>query len=254
MPRAAPSSSASRRPASSTAAVGKASFSEEAIAANVKALVDRDQSRQAVGCQGHLHQEGVDQFDHGSGRQARPGHRSQHLSAGQASFRVSSWASVRGEGRRNRKVSNSTCPRPPVPCCFLGAGPKVSAADAAQRRRVKTDFTAVHAEEGSNSGTRPGDASSRGVPERTGPNADRSDGRLAGADDRQVQPGVFRKRGPDQREQTWIARKRQELVGTLNEVFKDLWRRRGRPLFRPHRPAQMHGPPSQGEGGQVRSL
>ena len=44
------------------AGVGKASFSEEAITANVKALVDRDQSRQAVRRQGHLHQEGVAQF------------------------------------------------------------------------------------------------------------------------------------------------------------------------------------------------
>ena len=59
------------------AGVGKASFSEEALAANVKALVDRDQPRQAERRQGHLHQEGVAQFDHGSGRQARPGHRAQ---------------------------------------------------------------------------------------------------------------------------------------------------------------------------------
>src|SRR6266436_5866770 len=43
---------------------------------------DRDQSRQARRRQGHLHQEGVDQFDHGSGRQARPGHRAQYLARG----------------------------------------------------------------------------------------------------------------------------------------------------------------------------
>ena len=59
------------------AGVGKATFSEEAIAANVKALVSRDQSRQAERRQGHLHEEGVDQFDHGPGREARPRHRAQ---------------------------------------------------------------------------------------------------------------------------------------------------------------------------------
>ena len=59
------------------AGVGKASFSEEAITANVKALVTRDQPRQAGRRQGHLHQEGVAEFHHGSGRQARPGHRAQ---------------------------------------------------------------------------------------------------------------------------------------------------------------------------------
>ena len=57
------------------AGVGKARFSEEAIAEHQGAR-DRGQG-QARRRQGHLRQEGVDQFDHGSGRQARPGHRAQ---------------------------------------------------------------------------------------------------------------------------------------------------------------------------------
>ena len=54
------------------AGVGKASFSEEAITANVKALVAGHQPGQAERRQGHLHQEGVAEFDDGSGYQARP--------------------------------------------------------------------------------------------------------------------------------------------------------------------------------------
>ena len=80
------------------AGVGKASFSEEAIAANVKALVSAINRAKPSRRQGHLHQEGVAQFDHGSGRQARPGHRAQ-LSASAESFRVS----VAGFGRRRRE-------------------------------------------------------------------------------------------------------------------------------------------------------
>ena len=91
------------------AGVGKASFSEEAITANVKALVTAINRAKPSRRQGHLHQEGVDQFDHGSGRQARPGHRAQ-LSADRRakSFRVSSRVPIRwgagGEGARGRKV------------------------------------------------------------------------------------------------------------------------------------------------------
>ena len=52
------------------AGVGKASFTEQALVENVKALVQRDQPRQAGRRQGHLHQEGVAELDHGPRREA----------------------------------------------------------------------------------------------------------------------------------------------------------------------------------------
>ncbi len=52
------------------AGVGKASFSEEALVDNVKAFVGAVITGEADGRQGHLHQEGVPELDHGAGRQA----------------------------------------------------------------------------------------------------------------------------------------------------------------------------------------
>ena len=104
------------------AGVGKASFSEEAIAANVKALVTAINRAKPTRRQGHLHQEGVAQFDHGSGRQARPGHRAQPERGRPKSFRVSvrRLSAGRRKERRGRKASSSTCPRPPVLRSFEG--------------------------------------------------------------------------------------------------------------------------------------
>ena len=51
------------------AGVGKASFTEEALVGQCQGLRRRDQPRQAPGRQGHLHQEGVPELDHGAGRQ-----------------------------------------------------------------------------------------------------------------------------------------------------------------------------------------
>ena len=84
------------------AGVGKASFSEDAIAANVKALVERDQPRQADRRQGHLHQEGVAQLDDGSGREARPGHRARAERAAQRVLGVSVVCVSAGGGAARR--------------------------------------------------------------------------------------------------------------------------------------------------------
>ena len=71
------------------------------------------------------------QFDHGSGRQARPGHRAQRLSGGQRVFEFRRRLRSAVKERRDRKVSSSTCPRPPVPRSF-GSRPKGA---IRQRRR-----------------------------------------------------------------------------------------------------------------------
>ena len=52
------------------AGVGKASFTDEALAQNIRAFVDAVNRAKAVGCQGHLHQAGFDQVDDGPGRPA----------------------------------------------------------------------------------------------------------------------------------------------------------------------------------------
>ncbi len=88
------------------AGVGKASFSEEAITAQRRGAGVCHQSRQAERRQGHLHQEGVDQFDHGPGRQARSRHRAQQLGA-TASHQVSPLTPVGGEGKLSETAGAS---------------------------------------------------------------------------------------------------------------------------------------------------
>ena len=53
------------------AGVGKASFTEDAIVANVKAFIDSRAEGQAVGRQGQLYEEDFHLLDHGSGREDR---------------------------------------------------------------------------------------------------------------------------------------------------------------------------------------
>ena len=65
------------------AGVGKASFTEEALAANVRALVDALQQRQAVRREGHLRPAHLAVLDHGPRLQGRTGqHRRLILGAG----------------------------------------------------------------------------------------------------------------------------------------------------------------------------
>ena len=54
------------------AGVGKASFTEDALEANVRAFVDALQPGQAVRRQGHLCEEDLAQLHHGPGREDRP--------------------------------------------------------------------------------------------------------------------------------------------------------------------------------------
>jgi len=57
------------------AGIGKASFSEDKLVANVKALAGCGGQGKARGCQGHLHPTRRGFLDHGTGREGRAGHR-----------------------------------------------------------------------------------------------------------------------------------------------------------------------------------
>ena len=84
---------------------------------------DRDQPRQAVRRQGHLHQEGVDQFHHGSGRQARPGHRAQRARIARAqSFRVSAAGPSGGGGGSEEARKGLRTPPVRDRRCFISRG------------------------------------------------------------------------------------------------------------------------------------
>ena len=93
------------------AGVGKASFSEEAIAENVRAFVGADQPGQAHGHQGHLHQEGEPELDHGAGPQVGVAEHRPMSGAG-----VERSASLAGDGAGRRTGDG----------LFAGAGPSRS--------------------------------------------------------------------------------------------------------------------------------
>ena len=80
------------------AGVGKASFEEKAIAANVRALIDSVIKAKPAGRQRNISEEDFHQLDHGTGREDR------------ARFRWSGWRI--GERDFRRACRRKTCPRP----------------------------------------------------------------------------------------------------------------------------------------------
>ena len=81
------------------AGVGKASFTEKALAENIKAFVDAVREGEAAGREGHVREEGFDQLDHGARREDRRAEPQRRASA-----------HLRGQ-RNSRAASASRRPR-----------------------------------------------------------------------------------------------------------------------------------------------